>query len=236
MPDLTNLDLDVALAPSVLAQKLDAATPATVAVVGASHSAILVLMNLYNLAATSHPHLRVKWFTRHKSLRYAEYKDGWILYDNTGLKGQAAQWARENLEEETSATSPVSKVIAKLWTSPDEAKEDAVYHAELPSCTHVVQAVGYQRDPLPQLYAMEHPGATPDILTIEHDSLTGRIFGKTSSSSPDQGRRYLPGLFGAGIAFPERVTDPAGNVEYSVGFWKFMKFCRKVVPQWVAKS
>jgi hypothetical protein len=27
----------------------------------------------------------------------------------------------------------------------------------------------------------------------------------------------IPGLFGAGIAFPERVVDPHGNEEYAVG-------------------
>jgi hypothetical protein len=36
----------------------------------------------------------------------------------------------------------------------------------------------------------------------------------------------IPGLFGAGIAFPERVVDPHGNEEYAVGFWKFMKFAQ----------
>jgi hypothetical protein len=36
----------------------------------------------------------------------------------------------------------------------------------------------------------------------------------------------IPGLFGAGIAFPERVVDPHGNEEYAVGFWKFMKFLK----------
>lgn len=229
-PDLKNMDLDVALTPSALAKTLDPAVPATIAVVGASHSAILVLMNLCNLATTSHPRIRIKWFTRHNSLRYAKFMDGWILYDNTGLKGQAAQWARDNLEE-TSAPSPVRSIITKLWTPPGE--EDAVYQAELPACTHIVQAIGYQRHELPELYTTQ-PCAKPDPLVVEHDSLTGCFFGNTSDSGADQGRMPIPGLFGAGIAFPERVTDPHGNVEYSVGFWKFMKFFKRVIPQWVS--
>lgn len=226
---LKPVHLDVALKPSELAETVPA--DATVAVVGASHSAILVLMNLYNLAATTHPKLRIKWFTRHKDLRYAKYMDGWILYDNTGLKGQAAQWARENLEEAAFADSPVSKVVTKLWTPPDG--EDAVYKAELPGCSHFIQAIGYQRDPLPALGLTEHAGAKPRPLNVHHDDTNGRFFTYLRDDAKGPGRQYVPGLFGAGIAFPQRVTDPVGNVEHAVGFWKFMNFLKKAVPEWV---
>lgn len=221
--DVTPIHLDTALKPSLLAKSLDPNTPATIAVVGASHSAILVLMNLYNLAASSHPYLRIKWFSRHKDLRYAKPMDGWILYDNTGLKGEAAQWARDNLEEATFASSPVSQAIDKLYTPPGPA-ESQVYKAELPGCTHIVQAIGYARNPLPILSSVEATGAEPVALSVQHDGLTGRFAA---------GSAVVPGLFGAGIAFPERVTDPAGNVEHAVGFWKFMRFLTRVVPEWV---
>jgi hypothetical protein len=46
--------------------------------------------------------------------------------------------------------------------------------------------------------------------------------------------RVLRGLYGAGIAFPERVVDPYGNVEYAVGLYKFMKFVKRVCPMWTA--
>ncbi|KAJ8109951.1 hypothetical protein ONZ43_g6002 [Nemania bipapillata] len=202
---LKPVDLDVALAPSILAKTFDPTANTTVAVVGASHSAILVLMNLVQLANSTHPHLRIKWFTRNE-LRYAEYMDGWILRDNTGLKGQAAEWARQNLDVETFPNSPVSKVITKIWTA---GKEEEAYKAELPECTHMVQAV-------------------------EYDDLSGRFYEKDSPAELE--RKYIPGLFGAGIAFPERVTDPHGNVEHAVGFWKFMKYVKKVVPNWVKPS
>jgi hypothetical protein len=42
---------------------------------------------------------RIKHFYR-EPLKYAvEQPDGWILYDNTGLKGEAADWARAHLDE-----------------------------------------------------------------------------------------------------------------------------------------
>ncbi|KAH7145681.1 pyridine nucleotide-disulfide oxidoreductase-domain-containing protein [Dactylonectria estremocensis] len=226
---LEMVHLDVALKPSELTKKIQ--PDATVAVVGASHSAILVLMNLYNMAAGTHPNLRIKWFTRHKDLSYAKYMDGWILRDNTGLKGQAAQWARENLEGEAFANSPVSKVMTKLWTPRGE--EDQIYRTELPSCTHIIQAIGYKRNPLPNLAVAESADTRAEPLEIHHDDLTGRFFSSPPTSSSSNGRQYVPGLFGAGIAFPERVTDPLGNVEHAVGFWKFMRFLRQTVPQWV---
>lgn len=224
----TSIHLDTALNPSLLAASVSRDAPTTIAVVGASHSAILVLMNLYNLAASSHPRLRIKWFSRHRSLRYAKPMDGWILYDNTGLKGDAAQWARENLEESSFSSSSVSKVITKVFTSTGASEEQA-YHAELPDCTHIVQAIGYQRDPLPSIDVTDSSESEPSSMAVEHDGLTGRFVSPHIET-------YVPGLFGAGIAFPERVTDPAGNIEHAVGFWKFMRFLKRVVPQWVQEK
>ncbi|KAI9610446.1 hypothetical protein H4Q26_006586 [Puccinia striiformis f. sp. tritici PST-130] len=51
---------------------------------------------------------------------------------------------------------------------------------------------------------------------LNFDNSTGRFNG-------------LPGLFGCGIAFPQRVVDPAGNVELAVGIFKFMKFLKLVI-------
>ncbi|KAI1740511.1 hypothetical protein F4680DRAFT_90177 [Xylaria scruposa] len=225
---LEPVDLDIALAPSILTKTFDPATKTTVAVVGASHSAILVLMNLVQLANSTHPHLRVKWFTRNE-LRYAEYMDGWILRDNTGLKGQAADWARQNLDREAFPKSPVSKIITKVWTA---GKEEEAYKAELPECTHIVQAVGYAQTPLPRFESIEKDGTAAKPLHVKYDNSNGRFY-KNNGTKLEQERIYVPGLFGAGIAFPERVTDPHGNVEYAVGFWKFMKFVKRVVPDWI---
>ena len=43
------------------------------------------------------------------------------------------------------------------------------------------------------------------------------------------------GLFGAGIAFPERVIDRKyGHEEMNVGFFKFMKAVKKWIGEWKA--
>lgn len=214
---IEQIPLDPALKPSYLTTLLSASAPLTIGVIGASHSAILVLRNLYNLASTSHPHLRIKWFTRHP-LRYAEERDGWIYRDNTGLKGAVATWAKENLEEDVLPQSDVSRYLEKVFTPKDQ--EQAYYEKHLPGCTHVVQAIGYARNPIPKLEDENGP------LKVEYDN--------RSAGFKDQEGRVVRGLYGAGIAFPERVTDPEGNVEHAVGLWKFMNYLKRVVPEWKA--
>nr|A0A411PQP8.1 RecName: Full=Monooxygenase AgnR1; AltName: Full=Agnestins biosynthesis cluster protein R1; Flags: Precursor [Paecilomyces divaricatus]QBG38889.1 oxidoreductase [Paecilomyces divaricatus] len=214
---IQRLDLDVVLKPSELVRAIHTGSPQTVAVVGASHSAILALLNLVDLARSSHPQLRIKWFTRN-ALRYAEYMDGWILRDNTGLKGVAADFAREQLEDDRLPKSEAGRFIEKIDCS--DGKETAAYEAHLPSCSHIVQAVGFTRDPLPELARDGMP------LKAEFDHESGGF--------SDQDGRVIKGLYGAGIAFPERVVDPYNNVEYAVGFFKFMKFIKRVCPRWLA--
>ncbi|KAL4927891.1 uncharacterized protein BDV17DRAFT_282339 [Aspergillus undulatus] len=214
------LDLDVVLKPSELASTLPQNTPSTVAVVGASHSAILALLNLFELARSSHPNLRIKWFTRHP-LRYAEYMDGWILRDNTGLKGRAADFARAQLEDAALPTSEAGQFISKIDCGGGSAKEAAQYQRHLPTCTHITQAIGYTRDPLPDL--------SINRVLLSSDDLT---WDSSFGGFTDHDGGIIPGLHGAGIAFPERVVDPYGNVEHAVGFFKFMKFLKRVTPLW----
>lgn len=184
-------------------------------VIGASHSAILVLRNLYNLARETHPYLRIKWFTRHP-LRYAVEKNGWILRDNTGLKGEVATWAKENLEEDRLPSSDVSRFLEKVTTTKEKEQESYLEH--LPACTHVVQAIGFHHNELPSL---ESEGKK---LELKFDNDTG--------SFADKEGVKIKGLYGAGIAWPERVVDPEGNVEHAVGLGKFMKFLKRVTPNW----
>ncbi|KAH6713786.1 hypothetical protein BKA61DRAFT_643653 [Leptodontidium sp. MPI-SDFR-AT-0119] len=216
--NLTDIGLDPALNPPLLAKILPSnKKDQTVGVIGASHSAILVLRNLYNLANSSHPDLRVLWFTRHP-LRYAEERDGWILRDNTGLKGAVATWAKENLEEDVMASSDVSKYIKKIDTHTDE---EGAYRRHLPTCTHVVQAVGFKQDKLP-------------VLKKNGKELEFAYNNKTAGFTDAKGEK-VKGLYAAGIAWPEQVTDPEGNVELAVGLGKFMNYLKRVTPEWSSK-
>ncbi len=177
-----------------------------------------MLRNLYNLASSSHPHLRIKLFTRHP-LRYAEERDGWILRDNTGLKGAVATWAKDNLEEDVLPSSDVSKFLEKVCTTKE--KEQETYLEHLPACSHVVQAIGFHRNKVP---VVERNGTTLDLVYDNH----------TAGFTDSKGDK-IRGLYAAGIAWPERVTDPEGNVELAVGLAKFMNYLKRVVPDWTSK-
>ncbi|KAI0129149.1 pyridine nucleotide-disulfide oxidoreductase-domain-containing protein [Xylariales sp. AK1849] len=212
------LDLDTALKPSDLTQAIPQDRETTVGVIGASHSAILVLMNIFKLSQSTHSQLRVRWFARSPHLKYAVYKDGWILYDNTGLKGEAAQFGKDQLDGEKLEFSDAGKIIRRIDCSGGAEKEREAFERVLPDCDYVVQAVGFTNDELPTMkQKVEYDHETGGFL----DAKTGKV---------------VNGLFGAGIAFPERVVDPAGNVEYAVGFAKFMKYIKRVSPEWVAKT
>ncbi|KAK3078912.1 hypothetical protein LTS18_006307 [Coniosporium uncinatum] len=209
-PHLKELDLDITLKPSALRETVPAGSK--VGVIGASHSAVLALKNLYELG-------NVSIVNFHRSpLLYAEYKDGWILYDNTGLKGVAADWAREILAPE----NPNPR-LRRINLKTDGRADKEIYDRELEDCTHLVSAIGYEMNALPTI---EVDGQ--EVLA-DFDPLTGRFKEKES-------QRPLPGLYGAGIAYPERVTDRAGNVESAVGWFKFMRFCKRVAPEWAAEA
>ena len=128
-PHLDEIPLEVALDPEKLAQQ--PLENATVAVFGSSHSTMIALPNLLR-----HPVGRVINFYR-SPLRYAVYLDDWILFDDTGLKGQAAAWARENID----GVHP--ERLERCWIgSPDFAEKIA-------ACDRVIYTVGFERRTLP---------------------------------------------------------------------------------------
>jgi alpha-1,3/alpha-1,6-mannosyltransferase len=139
----------------------------------------------------------------------------WTLHENIGLRGQTAVWAKENLEDDRFEASSVSKFVERISTSQDET---AAYKANIPTCTHLIEAIGFSRDPLPTL---ETDGKE---LKVECDHTTGGF--------KDKNGEKVNGLYGIGIAWPERVIDPYGNIEYAVGMWKFMTYLKRIVRGW----
>ncbi|KAK4170152.1 pyridine nucleotide-disulfide oxidoreductase-domain-containing protein [Cladorrhinum sp. PSN259] len=196
-----------------------------IAVIGGSHSAILVLMNLCDIAK-QYPlgTVSINWLCRSETLKYAEQREGYILNDNTGLKGQAAKFARENLDGDALHNSSAGVFIHRHLLKGNEAEQ---LKSGLSECDFYVQAIGYERDALPQTsvgrkYLTDEEGGL--ISTLEIDPRTGAI-GKQAD-----------GLYGAGIAFPEEVDTPEGKKEMAVGMWKFMTYLKRVVPEWVKET
>jgi len=162
----------------------------TVAVFGASHSAIIVIRSLLELGVK-----QVINFYQ-SPLRYAVYLEDWILFDNTGLKGETAIWARENID------GKMPHNLIRVWSDDHNVK------AYLPQCTKSIQAIGFKARPI----------TIEGLSVVQYNDKSGII---------------APGLFGCGIAFPETTMDKFGNVEASVGLWKFMNYLNRVVPIWL---
>jgi len=129
-PHLDEIPVDVALDIERLSeQPLDGAT---VGVFGSSHSSMIVLPNLLR-----QPVGKVINFYR-SPLKYAVYLDDWILFDDTGLKGRAAEWAREKID----GVHP-ERLERCLVSSPQ-------FDDKLAECDRVVYTVGFERRRLPE--------------------------------------------------------------------------------------
>lgn len=101
----------------------------TIAVFGSSHSAVLIIRSLVEKCSVK----KVINFYR-APLRYAVYLDkDEILFDDTGLKGSTAQWARENLH----GLCPAK--LEQYYSS----GENIDHH--LPQCNKAIYAVGFER-------------------------------------------------------------------------------------------
>jgi len=198
-PTLPELDLDLALTPSLLKEYITQNQVTSMAVVGSSHSAILALKNM-----TDCPQIEKVIHFYRSQLRFAVYQEGWILYDNTGLKGIAADWAREQYPS-------ISKIL-KVKLSGDPIEEVDTYAKYHDIRMKTVYAVGFSRNNVPSVFVRG------EQVELKFNSLNGQF--------------NMPGIYGCGIAYPEQVTDPAGNVEFAVGFFKFMKFVKRVCSEW----
>ena len=187
------IPLDIAMSAEKIVSECQ--SDDVVAVFGSSHSAILAIRNL---AENTNVKKIINFYR--SPLRYAVYMDDWILYDDTGLKGTTAQWAKEKMGGEL----PIS--IERVLSN----DENIEHH--LPACNKAVYAVGFERRHLPTI---------DSIGQLTYCDRTGII---------------APGLFGVGIAFPERKENPLGISENRVGLWKFMDYLNRVVPVWMRYS
>lgn len=129
IPHVDEIPVEVALDLERLAEvPLEGAT---VAVFGSSHSSMIVLPHLLR-----RPVAKVINFYR-SPLKYAVYLDDWILFDDTGLKGRAAVWARENID----GVYPPRLERCQV-SSPD-------YDEKIAECDRAVYTVGFERRKLP---------------------------------------------------------------------------------------
>lgn len=125
------IPLDVALHPEKFKNALSSHD--TLAVFGSSHSALLVLASALQLSVK-----KVINFYRSPH-KYAVYMDNWILYDDIGLKGFTAKWAKENLD------GKMPEKLERVLVS------DHTFDESLALCNKAVYATGFERRKLPLL-------------------------------------------------------------------------------------
>jgi cation diffusion facilitator CzcD-associated flavoprotein CzcO len=98
----------------------------TIAVFGSSHSAIMIVNYLVNLGAK-----RVINFYQ-SPCRYAVNMGDWILFDNTGLKGKTADFARQFID----GTLPNN--VERYLSNTENLSQ------YLPVCNKAIDAVGFE--------------------------------------------------------------------------------------------
>jgi hypothetical protein len=236
-PDMSVLDLDQVMVLSSLPSLLPSDRKSVVGIIGNSHSGILAAMNLWTVASSSNVgdttsnqkknkeenqrDLKIINFQRREIL-FAEYREDGIVWDNSGLKGRTAEWARKHMLNSTRKGESESKdgIITQIRFDLSPNSERDIYKQYLPQLTHLIYAVGYDRNPLPPI--------TINSTKIKDEELE---FDMHSSGFHYDGKR-VKGLYGTGIAFPEETEDPEGHVEAAVGFGKFVKFAERVKGEW----
>ncbi|WWD20516.1 hypothetical protein CI109_104992 [Kwoniella shandongensis] len=229
-PNLTVLDLDHSMIKSTLPSLFPNDKPSVVAVIGNSHSGILCCRNLYEISQQEKDRRELKIFNfRRREIKFAEYREDGIVYDNTGLKGSTADWAKEHMLDNANDNDD-DGVLRQIDLPTDAEGEAKVYGEYLPQCTHIIYAIGYSKSPYPKLFS----------------ATCGDVDGKNEKRRIDQEMEFdshtsgfkldgqsVKGLWGLGIAHPEVVDDPEGHTEAAVGMAKFFKFAERVKDSWV---
>lgn len=113
----------------------------TIAVFGSSHSAIIIIQTLLEQCQVKKI---INFYL--EPLRYAVYFDDWILFDDTGLKGKTAEWARKHLDG--ILPDRLERIVSN---------EEAI-HSTLPLCNKAIYATGFQKRTIPidGLHSLEY--------------------------------------------------------------------------------
>jgi hypothetical protein len=181
--ELDEIPIETALDPERLARL--PLQGATVAVFGSSHSTMIVLPNLLRT-----PVKKVINFYR-SPIKYAVSFSDWTLFDDTGLKGRAACWARENID------GRCPERLERLSVASPEFQE------RISECDQVVYTVGFQRRQLP---------VTPQWGPLEYNTANGilapGLFGIGIAFPEYRIDPLESGHYRIGLAkFMERLTD-----------------------------
>lgn len=125
------IPLDIALDPYQLKNLVKPED--NILVVGSSHSAILILKYLSQIPVRKIINLY------NKPIRYVTNMGTWTLYDNSGLRGLTAKWAKEVLEK-----NPPLNLLRLFNDEQNRTKS-------LKEANKIIYAIGFERNELPKL-------------------------------------------------------------------------------------
>jgi hypothetical protein len=145
-PGVQEIPLTTALSPEKL--KSAVSKEDTIAVFGASHSAVVVMQTLLDDTEVKKV---INFYL--SPLKFAVYFDDYILFDDTGLKGRTAEWAKENID------GKLPERLQRIIATEDEIR------THLPLCNKVIYATGFQKRLIP----------VEGMLSLEHNDRSGII-------------------------------------------------------------
>ena len=142
-PNLETLPFDIAIDKKRLSKAIN--PNETYAVFGASHSAIIIVNHLVDLGVK-----KIINFYR-SPCRYAINMGDWILFDNTGLKGHTAEWARQHIDGVL--PDNLVRYISNEFN----------IERFLPDCDKAIYAVGFKRRETVTIGGYEHKHYNPHV-------------------------------------------------------------------------
>lgn len=151
------IPLDIALDPQNLREIITKED--IVAVVGDSHSAVLLLKFLSEI-----PVKHIYNFYKNP-ITYATNFDGWLINGTTGLKGIAAEWARTVLE----CNPPAN--LTRLKSTP------SLLEHMLTQCSKTIYAIGFERNDLPALTNSQGASIPIEQYNPTNGVIAPRLFG-----------------------------------------------------------
>lgn len=169
-PDIETLPFDIAIDKNRLGNIVN--RNETYAVFGSSHSAIIIVNHLVDLGVK-----KIINFYR-TPCRYATDMGDWILFDNTGLKGHTAQWARQHID----GILP-DNLVRYISNESNIARF-------LPLCDKAIYAVGFKRRESITIGDYQHNHYNPHVgiigpglfgLGIAYPEIKPDIFGSVES-------------------------------------------------------
>jgi hypothetical protein len=197
----SEIPLDVALDKTQLAGCVK--NQDGVAVVGGAHSAVLIMKFLSELGVAR----IVNFYNR--PIQYAIDTGNGVLHAQYGLRGMAAEWARNVLEK-----NPPVNLVRFLNT-------EAARAAWLPVCNKIIYALGFERNELPPINGMHQ--------AVSYDASTGviapHLFGigiafPEAYSTPEGTQEYRVGL-NSFMAYAQRIMPEWMNKDLQTRFALF---------------